>query len=68
MKTVLNRMLDMEYINQEQYEEALEYDLVADFKEEEKSPFEEYPVLSCRDSKKCHQHFEEQTIRRRWYY
>lgn len=47
MKTVLNRMLDMEYITQEQYEEALEYDLVADFKEEEKSPFEEYPVLAA---------------------
>lgn len=33
MKTVLNRMYDMEYITKEEYEEALEYDIVADFSE-----------------------------------
>ncbi|MEJ8765778.1 transglycosylase domain-containing protein [Oceanobacillus sp. HCA-5259] len=48
MKTVLNRMLDMEYITQEEYDEAINYDLVADFKEDQKSPFEEYPVLAAQ--------------------
>ncbi|MBN6206890.1 penicillin-binding protein [Ralstonia pickettii] len=47
MKTVLNRMYDMEYITKEQYDEALNYDLVADFKEEEESPFERYPILTA---------------------
>src|SRR5690625_943754 len=31
MKTVLNRMYDAEYITKEEYDEALAYDLVADF-------------------------------------
>lgn len=47
MKTVLNRMYDMEYITKEQYEEALNYNLVEDFKEEEESPFERYPILTA---------------------
>lgn len=47
MKTVLNRMLEMNYITQEEYEEALQYDIVADFKEEEALPFEKYPVLAA---------------------
>ncbi|WP_068674760.1 transglycosylase domain-containing protein [Oceanobacillus sp. Castelsardo] len=46
MKIVLNRMLDMEYITNEEYEEAINYDIVADFKEEEKSPHEKYPILT----------------------
>lgn len=46
MTTVLNRMYEMKYITKEQYEEALAYDLVADFKEEEQLPYEEYPVLT----------------------
>src|SRR5699024_10180856 len=40
MKTALNRMLDMEYITQEEYDEAINYDLVADFKEDQKSTHE----------------------------
>ncbi|MFD2046349.1 transglycosylase domain-containing protein [Ornithinibacillus salinisoli] len=31
MKVVLNRMYDMEYINEKEYKEALEYDIAADF-------------------------------------
>lgn len=47
MKTVLHRMYELEFITEEEYEEALNYDIVADFKEEEKLPFEEYPVLAA---------------------
>ncbi len=47
MKTVLNRMYDMEYITKKQYDKALNYDLVADFKEKEESPFERYPILTA---------------------
>lgn len=46
MKIVLNRMLDMKYITKEEYEEAINYDIVADFKEEQKSPHEQYPILT----------------------
>lgn len=46
MKTVLKRMYDAEFIKQQQYEEALEYDIVADFVEGTKSPNERYPYLT----------------------
>lgn len=46
MNVVLTRMLDMDYITIEEYEEALAYDIVADFKEPEILPSEEYPVLA----------------------
>lgn len=46
MKIVLNRMLDMDYITKEEYEEAINYDVVADFKEEDKSPHKKYPILT----------------------
>ncbi|RKQ30542.1 transglycosylase domain-containing protein [Oceanobacillus halophilus] len=46
MQTVLNRMLDMEYITEEEYEEALNYDIVADFIDKKESPHEEYPLLT----------------------
>ncbi|MFD1851846.1 transglycosylase domain-containing protein [Oceanobacillus bengalensis] len=45
MKTVLNRMLEMGHITKEEYQEALNYDLVADFIKPEASPIEEYPYL-----------------------
>lgn len=45
MHTVLERMVEAEYITQEEYEEALNYDIVADFKESAPSPNEEYPYL-----------------------
>jgi len=47
MKTVLSRMLEMEYITKEDHEKALDYNIVADFKEEEASPFEQYPILTA---------------------
>ncbi len=46
MKTVLKRMYDADYINQKQYEEALAYDIAADFVKEEKSPTEKYAYLT----------------------
>ncbi|GAB2569447.1 transglycosylase domain-containing protein [Gracilibacillus alcaliphilus] len=45
MKSVLNNMLDAGYITEEEYQEALDYDLVADFKAPEKSVKENYPYL-----------------------
>ncbi|RDW16370.1 penicillin-binding protein [Oceanobacillus arenosus] len=46
MKTVLYRMHDMEYITEEQYNEAVNYDIVADFTGEVDSPNETYPYLT----------------------
>ncbi|WP_277678816.1 transglycosylase domain-containing protein [Gracilibacillus dipsosauri] len=45
MKTVLSRMLDAGYIDKKQYDEAVNYDIVADFKKPEDSMLEEYPWL-----------------------
>ncbi len=42
MKVVLKRMYDLEYITKEEYEEALAYDIVADFIEEKARPIEKY--------------------------
>src|SRR5690606_37756207 len=47
MKTVLYRMLDMGYITQEEYEEALNYDIVADFRTDIEKPYQEYPILTA---------------------
>lgn len=47
MQTVLHRMYDMEYITEEQYEKALQYDIIADFREEEESAFDQYPILTA---------------------
>src|SRR5690625_5060867 len=46
MKTVLNRMLRAEFITEEEYNEAIEYDIVADFIEPESSPTEKYGYLT----------------------
>ncbi|WP_163971669.1 transglycosylase domain-containing protein [Oceanobacillus halotolerans] len=53
MKTVLNRMLEAGYINQEEYEEAINYDIVADFTEESTSPVEEYPYVMHEAEKRA---------------
>ncbi|WP_067727512.1 transglycosylase domain-containing protein [Oceanobacillus damuensis] len=53
MKTVLDRMYDMEYITKEQLDQALEYDIVADFKEDEPSPNEKYPYLTTEIEKRA---------------
>ncbi|WP_058307077.1 transglycosylase domain-containing protein [Gracilibacillus massiliensis] len=45
MRSVLSRMLEAKYITQEQYQEALDYDIVADFIPEEESILEKYPYL-----------------------
>ncbi|MCZ0703231.1 penicillin-binding protein [Natronobacillus azotifigens] len=46
MRTVLSRMLTAEYITEEKYEEALNYDIVADFAERSPTTYEEYPYLT----------------------
>ncbi|MHA6251992.1 transglycosylase domain-containing protein [Oceanobacillus sp. CAU 1775] len=46
MMTVLNRMLEMEYITEDQYNTAKNYDIVADFKQEEETSYEQYPILT----------------------
>ncbi|MGM8365859.1 transglycosylase domain-containing protein [Virgibacillus sp. W0181] len=45
MKSVLKRMYDAEYITEEKYKEALEYDIVADFSEAKESPRDKTPHL-----------------------
>ncbi|MFD1362278.1 transglycosylase domain-containing protein [Lentibacillus salinarum] len=46
MQSVLNRMYESDYITKEQYDEALDYDITADFTEESQSPVEKYPYLT----------------------
>ncbi|MGN8645824.1 transglycosylase domain-containing protein [Gracilibacillus sp. HCP3S3_G5_1] len=45
MRSVLSRMLEANYISEDEYQEALEYDIVADFKDPEESVYEKYPYL-----------------------
>src|SRR5699024_7321711 len=46
MKTVLKRMYDLQYISKKEYDEALSYDLVADFIEEKSTTNEKYGYLT----------------------
>lgn len=46
METVLGRMLDIGSITEEEYNEALDYDITADFTEGTPSPVETYPYLT----------------------
>ncbi|MDL4839368.1 transglycosylase domain-containing protein [Aquibacillus rhizosphaerae] len=46
MKSVLQRMLDREYISQADYEEAMNYDIVGDFTEPQESLLDQYPFLT----------------------
>lgn len=46
MKFVLNRMYDAGYISQEDYEEAIDYDITADFEKETKPPSEKYKYVT----------------------
>ncbi|WP_373893087.1 transglycosylase domain-containing protein [Virgibacillus natechei] len=46
MKSVLYRMYDEGYITESEYEETLDYDIVADFSEDFQSPIEQYPSLT----------------------
>lgn len=63
MNTVLNRMYDMEYITKEEYDKALEYDIVSDFKEEEKSPFEQYPILTAEIEERAEEILFDQLVK-----
>ncbi|WP_042223182.1 transglycosylase domain-containing protein [Oceanobacillus manasiensis] len=53
MKTVLNRMLESGYITQEEYDESIDYDIVADFREASPSTVEKYPYLTFEVEKKA---------------
>ncbi|MDQ0351275.1 penicillin-binding protein [Alkalibacillus filiformis] len=46
MQTVLSRMLSAEKITEEEYEEALEYDVVGDFTDKRESIRDEYPWVA----------------------
>ncbi|MFC4388200.1 transglycosylase domain-containing protein [Gracilibacillus marinus] len=45
MKTVLSRMHEAGYIDKEQYDQAFNYDIVADFKQNDDSDNQAYPYL-----------------------
>jgi len=47
MKTVLYRMHNEGYITKKEYDEALNYDIVADFIKPQPRPYEEYPWLTA---------------------
>ncbi|TFJ92570.1 transglycosylase domain-containing protein [Lentibacillus salicampi] len=53
MKSVLNRMYESDYITKAQYDEALDYDLTADFSKESQSPVEKYPHLTYEAQKRA---------------
>ncbi|WP_047985116.1 transglycosylase domain-containing protein [Ornithinibacillus californiensis] len=53
MKTVLSRMYELEKINEEDYNAALEYDIVADFITESETPLEKYPYLTVELEKRA---------------
>jgi len=46
MKTVLKRMYDAEYITKEEYNEALDYNIVEDFREKKTRSRDTYPALT----------------------
>ncbi|WP_042146423.1 transglycosylase domain-containing protein [Paucisalibacillus sp. EB02] len=53
MKVVLSRMLEMEYITEKEYKNALNYDIVADFVTSSESPIEKYPYLTFELEKRA---------------
>ncbi|NMD70774.1 penicillin-binding protein [Bacillus sp. DNRA2] len=52
MKTVLKRMFDGGYITDEQYNEALAYDITKDFIPPKESPSQQYPYLTTEIEKR----------------
>jgi penicillin-binding protein 1B len=60
MKYVLKRMLETEKITQEQYEEAINYDIEADFIEPQPLPNQEYPFLTVEIEKRAEDIIAEQ--------
>ncbi|WML40861.1 transglycosylase domain-containing protein [Neobacillus sp. OS1-2] len=53
MKTVLKRMVDGGYINQQQYAEASAYDITKDFTPPAPNPLEKYPWLTFEIEKRA---------------
>lgn len=53
MKTVLKRMYEMEYISKEEYDNALQYDIAADFVGESDTTIEKYPYLTYELEKRA---------------
>jgi penicillin-binding protein 1B len=54
MGTVLSRMKDSGYIDEEEYEEALNYDIREDFAEPQPSSLDEYPYIVDAAREKAH--------------
>lgn len=63
MKTVLKRMYDEEYITKEQFDKALDYDIVADFTERSESPIEKYPYLTYEVEKRAKEILMEKLVK-----
>ncbi|MBB6452133.1 penicillin-binding protein [Salirhabdus euzebyi] len=53
MKIVLSRMLEVGDITETEYNEALNYDITADFIEPQPSPIEKYPLLTVEIEKRA---------------
>lgn len=54
-KTVLSRMYEMGFITEEEYKEALEYDIVSDFIPPQPTLIQEYPFLSMEVEERAKQ-------------
>lgn len=53
MKTVLFRMKETNYITDKEYDEAIAYDIVKDFRTGESSSFEKYPYITAELQKRA---------------
>lgn len=53
MKTVLFRMKETEYITQQEYDEAIAYDLVADFRQNESRSYSDFPYVTVEIEKRA---------------
>lgn len=53
MRTVLFRMLETEFITQEEYDAALAYDIVQDFRTDEVRSYEKYPHITTEVEKRA---------------
>ena len=53
MKTVLFRMKETEYITQQEYDEAIAYDIVADFRQNESRSYSDYPFVTVEIEKRA---------------
>ncbi len=53
MKTVLYRMFETEYITEEEYNEAIAYDITKDFRTDETRSYERYPHITVEVEKRA---------------